>query len=392
MPLLRSPGSAHDGGVRRLATLITVLGTMGLVVSCAGAPQATTSPGSAASVAVRTETASAGPTTMPTTATSNASASATPSTTSSAVTTPSATPTVGRDAWVAVSVATLWRTPSSPRAVDQAALTNPAAIRTWLSGLTIGDRRGLNGRAETQVLLGDRVVVTARNGSWARVVAPSQPTPLDSRGYPGWVPLVQLTATSPAPSALQATVVSRTAWLRTDDSSAAAVTEVSYGTRLPQLGVSGGWVRVGVPPGRVLRVAATDVSVTAWGASAVPAGGTELVRSATMFTGLAYLWAGTSGFGFDCSGLTSLIYRVHGITIPRDADAQTSAGRAAAPSALQPGDLLFYATDGVVHHVSMYAGNGQMVHAANTGSSVATIPISTPAYAVEFAGARRYLG
>lgn len=323
--------------------------------------------------------------------TSSAPATATPSTTSPQVTPRRATPTVGGDAWVAVSVATLWRSPSSPRAVDQPALTTPVSVRAWLSRMTVADRRGLNGRADTQVLLGDRVVVTARNGSWAKVVVPSQPTPLDSRGYPGWVPLAQLTATSPATSSLQATVVSSTAWLRSDDASAAAVTEVSFGTRLPHLGVSGGWVRVGVTPGRVLRVAAKDVSVTSPGASALPADGSELVRSATMFTGLPYLWAGTSGFGFDCSGLTSLVHRVHGITIPRDADAQATAGRAAAAGALGPGDLLFYATDGVVHHVSMYAGSGQMVQSPRTGSSVETIPVSTPVYAEEFAGARRYL-
>jgi cell wall-associated NlpC family hydrolase len=46
-----------------------------------------------------------------------------------------------------------------------------------------------------------------------------------------------------------------------------------------------------------------------------------------MFTGLPYLWAGRSGFGFDCSGLTSLDYRVHGVVILRDADAQAVRGR-----------------------------------------------------------------
>ena len=383
---------AHDGKMHRLARIITVLGTMGFLVSCAGAVQGPTSSGTSGSVAVSSPTTGPSATTAPTMATSPAPAGAIPSTTLPEATARSATPTVGRDAWVAVSVATLWRSPSSPRAVDQPALTNPSSIRTWLSRLTVSDRRGLNGRADTQVLLGDRVIVTALNGSWAKVVVPSQPTPLESRGYPGWVPLVQLTATSPATSSLQATVVSTTAWLRDDDASAAAVTEVSFGTRLPQLGVSGGWVRVGVTPDRVLRVAAKDVSVTPSDASALPADGSELVRSATMFTGLPYLWAGTSGFGFDCSGLTSLLYRVHGITIPRDADAQAASGRPVAASALQPGDLLFYATNGFVHHVSMYAGSGRMVQSPKTGSSVETIAVSTSAYAVEFSGARRYLG
>src|SRR5665811_1043159 len=104
---------------------------------------------------------------------------------------------VGREAWVAVSVATLWRTPGSARAIDRPALRNPAGIRQWLSRMTLTDRRGLNGRADTQALLGDRVIVVARSGSWVKVVVPDQPTPLDARGYPGWVPTGQLTALRP---------------------------------------------------------------------------------------------------------------------------------------------------------------------------------------------------
>lgn len=298
---------------------------------------------------------------------------------------------MGRSAWVTVSVATLWRSPSSPRAVDQPALGNPAAIRQWLAAMTLSDRSGLGGRADTQALLGERVVVTALSGSWAKVVVPDQPTPLDARGYPGWVPVRQLTALSPAASSLAATVVTRTAWLRTDDAAASAVVEVSYGTRLPRVGAAGEWVRVATPSGRILRVAASQVSVSSAGAPALAASGTELVRSARIFTGLPYLWAGTSGFGLDCSGLTSLVHRVHGITIPRDADAQAAHGTPVAATALRPGDLLFYATDGYVHHVAMYAGAGLMIQAPHTGAVVEIIPTSTAGYVEEYAGARRYL-
>ncbi|HEX6921483.1 MAG TPA: C40 family peptidase, partial [Actinomycetes bacterium] len=127
------------------------------------------------------------------------------------------------------------------------------------------------------------------------------------------------------------------------------------------------------------------------GVAAIAPSGASLVRTAQMFTGLPYLWAGRSGFGLDCSGLTSLVHRVHGITIPRDAQPQSVGGRAVAHRAVAPGDLLFYATAGLVHHVSMYAGSGQMVHAPRTGGVVQTIPVATPAYAREYAGARRYL-
>jgi cell wall-associated NlpC family hydrolase len=299
---------------------------------------------------------------------------------------------VGGQAWVAVSVATLWRSPRSARVVDQPALTNPAGIRTWLSHMTLTDRRGLDGRADTQALLGDRVIVIARSGSWVKVVVPDQPTPLDRRGYPGWVPAAQLTARRPLTTTLVATVVARTTYLRTDTGSATPVTEISFGTRLPRVGLTGAWVRVLTPTGLVRRLAASAVSVRAQGVAALALTGGDVERAAQMFVGLPYLWAGRSGFGFDCSGLTSLDYRAHGVTIPRDADAQAVRGKAVSRSALRPGDLLFYASGGHVHHVAIYAGSGRMVQAPNTGSRVQTIAVSTAAYAREYAGARRLIG
>ena len=304
----------------------------------------------------------------------------------------SSPPVLGHSAWVAVSVATVWRSPSAPRAVDAPGLRAPADIRGWLADLTLSDRLRLVGRADTQVLLGDRVVVTAVQGSWAKVVVPDQPTPLDARGYPGWVPAAQLDAHAPEGRGSLATVVTRTAWLRSDTAARQPVAEVSYGTRLPLIASSGDVVRVSLPGGGVGRLDRSSVSVHPAGSPALAATGPSLVGSAQGFTGLPYLWAGRSGFGFDCSGLTSLVHRVHGITIPRDADAQASAGRAVAATSRGPGDLLFYATaSGYVHHVSMDAGGGAMVQSPATGRAVETIPVTTAPYAAEYAGARRYL-
>ena len=139
--------------------------------------------------------------------------------------------------------------------------------------MTLTDRRGLNGRADTQALLGDRVIVVARSGSWVKVVVPDQPTPLDARGYPGWVPTAQLTAVRPVASGLVATVVARTTYLRTDNASATPVTEISFGTRLPRVGATGAWVRVVTPTGQVRRVYASAVVVRAPGAAALPVTG-----------------------------------------------------------------------------------------------------------------------
>lgn len=305
--------------------------------------------------------------------------------------TPAATPAlrVGHPAWVSVSVATVWRSPESPRAVDAPALKNPARIGRWLDDMTTAQRRALGGRSDTQALLGDRVVVLELAPGWAKVAVPSQPTPQDERGYPGWVPSRQLTGEAPARAHRHATVVSRLTWLRADTTGAARLMRISFGTELPVVGTTSKFVRVVAPGGVPARLSRSAVSVHAPGEPALPPTRASVVRTATMFEGLPYLWAGTSGFGFDCSGLTSLDYRVHGITIPRDSSPQSQNGTEAARP--RPGDLQFYATDGNVHHVSMYLGHGRMVHSPGTGQTVEVIATSTSGYAEEYSGARRYL-
>ncbi|MGA9493300.1 MAG: hypothetical protein WBV80_24060, partial [Mycobacterium sp.] len=98
-----------------------------------------------------------------------------------------------RSAYVAVSVATVWTTPQSPRPVDRRALTNPVDIRGWLSDMTLDQQEALTGDNlnQTQALFGDRVLVVREQGDWDEVRVPGQPTPKDSQGYPGWIPKAQ---------------------------------------------------------------------------------------------------------------------------------------------------------------------------------------------------------
>src|SRR5207248_7261949 len=92
----------------------------------------------------------------------------------------------------------------------------------------------------------------------------------------------------------------------------------------------------------------------------LPVTRTDLVRTAERFLGLHYLWGGLSACGYDCSGLTWAVYRTHGVTIPRDADAQFAAGRPVSLAQMLPGDLLFY-DHPVVAHVAMYVGGGRII-------------------------------
>jgi cell wall-associated NlpC family hydrolase len=299
--------------------------------------------------------------------------------------------------WVDVSVATLWSGPGTARAVDAAALANPADPRHWVASMSDSQKRWLSlGHSQTQALYGTRVRVLAVRGRWSKVVVPSQPSPKNSRGYPGWVPTRQLSAAAPPVSGTTAVVARRTAWLWTGDdelgTTAGKVMELSYGTRLPVVSAGARTVHVGMLGGvvRSLRRSAVDLR-----SAPVPAPtGAAVVEEATRFLGLPYLWSGTSGFGFDCSGLTYAAYRQLGVTLPRDAAPQAVGGSAVARRDLRPGDLMFLRTQaGVVHHVGMYVGlvGGvrTVVEAPRTGTAVRLTPLSQ--FGPGYAGARRYL-
>jgi cell wall-associated NlpC family hydrolase len=297
---------------------------------------------------------------------------------------------VGSNAWVSVSVARLWLSPKAPWSVDAPALTAPVHFRTWLRAMTLSQRRNLDLRSDTEALLGDRVVVVRLRRHWAKVVVPSQPSQKDARGYPGWIPRRQLTATAPRSSTQVATVVSRTAWLRTDDDTPAHTVRISFGTNLPVVGQAPGYVRVATPKGAVRRLRTTTVSVHAKGAAAIAPSRSSLVSTAKKFLGVPYLWGGLSGFGLDCSGLTWLDHRAHGIRIPRDALPQSQHG--GTDTSRLPGDLLFYANDsGRVHHVTLYVGDGQIIQAPHTGAVVRIDDFSDQPLRSEYVGARRYL-
>ncbi|WP_330457311.1 NlpC/P60 family protein [Streptomyces sp. NBC_00820] len=78
---------------------------------------------------------------------------------------------------------------------------------------------------------------------------------------------------------------------------------------------------------------------------------------------------GTAGMAtFDCSGLTSWAYGQANVSIPRTSEAQAQLGPHLSMSQLQVGDLVFFYGD--LHHVGLYAGNGQVLHAPHTGAVV----------------------
>ncbi len=301
-------------------------------------------------------------------------------------------------AYVDVSVATVWTAPASPRPVDQPAVTNPVNISRWLSDMSLADKLGLtdDNLTQTQALYGSRVYILAEQAGWDEVAVPGQPTPKNPLGYPGWVPAVQLTA-GHGFAALQsrpfALVQAPTAWLYDNSALTRENMQISANTRLPVLARAGQAILVATPDGGARWLSARDATVYR-SASDIPyPTGASLVAYAERFLGRPYLWAGRSGFAFDCSGFTSLIYQVNGITIPRDASAQAQygGGRMVSTNDLQPGDLLFYATSqdpNSIYHVAMYIGNQQMIEAYDAATPVR---ITAVRFGPDYWGAERFL-
>ncbi len=90
--------------------------------------------------------------------------------------------------------------------------------------------------------------------------------------------------------------------------------------------------------------------------------------------GMPYVWGATGPTTFDCSGLTQWSYAAAGVALPRTSREQWWVGPHPNLDELQPGDLLFWATDttnpSTIHHVALYIGDGYMIEAPHPGAAV----------------------
>lgn len=137
------------------------------------------------------------------------------------------------------------------------------------------------------------------------------------------------------------------------------------------------------PPGRVPTAPSRPVRTAAIvdaPAAAAPIPSARLAVAETAidladdFLGVRYQWGGElPSSGFDCSGLIQYVYRKAGIYLPRVSRQQATTG-AALPvdlEALEPGDLMFFATNGSrIDHVAIYAGEGRILHSSKSGGGV----------------------
>ena len=206
---------------------------------------------------------------------------------------------------------------------------------------------------ETQVLFGERVIVQESTGPWARIEVVDQPTFRQYNrleGYPGWI-------LKSARRGHQGNTGVALANGRTGMTSFEGTLNDPHPLE-----------RIEWYPGEFRQ---------------------RFIRLAKLLIGDPYLWggltpnmdpglrpAGMTSLGVDCSGLVHLVYRINGMTIPRDAHEQWMKATPIKRTDLKPADLIFSAKidhPKIISHVALYAGEGQIIEAPQTGMVVRKI-------------------
>jgi len=118
----------------------------------------------------------------------------------------------------------------------------------------------------------------------------------------------------------------------------------------------------------------------------------DVISYARSLIGIPYHYGGQSPrTGFDCSGYVRHVYmHTRGIELPRSASAISQVGTRIRGDRLQPGDLVFFSTQGYpFSHVGIYIGNAKFIHSPRTGKRVEIVNMDMRYWQAHYNGARR---
>jgi cell wall-associated NlpC family hydrolase len=273
------------------------------------------------------------------------------------------------------------------------------------SGLSLRDGPGTNYISMTTFQSGAKVDLLERYQEWFHIGIPG--------GGDGWVKgeflnidpgisgrvIVAETIPDPTPAMIGVIAENATNLRKGPDSKYAKVGLINGGTKVDVLGKYKDWFKIKMPDGNKAWVFTDLIDVSAHvsrrvpvtkdfpalptrpsvatasgrpGASArlasIPASG-DVASFAVQFNGSRYTYGGSGPRGFDCSGLTSYVYRQFGVNLPHNAAAQFSTRYGASVGSmdnLAPGDLVFFTNTGGhrgISHVALYIGGGRVIHA-----------------------------
>ena len=118
--------------------------------------------------------------------------------------------------------------------------------------------------------------------------------------------------------------------------------------------------------------------------------GYAVAGTALGLRGIPYRNGGADPSGFDCSGFIWYVFGQHGVQVARTVSEQFREGVEVNPNTVEPGDLLFFNTQGAgASHVGMAIGGDEFVHAPSSRGEVRVERMSSQYWAARFVGARR---
>jgi gamma-D-glutamyl-L-lysine dipeptidyl-peptidase len=215
-----------------------------------------------------------------------------------------------------------------------------------------------------QLVMGTPVRIMKSERGWRLVQTPYR--------YLGWVE--SLMVTQPPPEQAQAwnagplaRFEEATGFIRAEaDGTSLPVADIVMGSIVRRDSTSGQWTRVLLPDGRSGYLPAHSLADVSQ-ANRASMERHRLIARAQNLKGIPYLWGGNSTKGFDCSGFTQTVFKMDGISLPRDANQQVLVGAEveAAPDFrnVLPGDLLFFGEQRITH-VGISLGGGRFIHAS----------------------------
>jgi len=159
---------------------------------------------------------------------------------------------------------------------------------------------------------------------------------------------------------------------RTNDSPDEIVSDIVAGDIFAVVEKAGPHVKVAYPDGREAFIRSEEtMPFDEWlfRAKDTPS---SIVKTAKRFTGVPYLWGGTSVKGMDCSGYTKTVFFLNGVLLPRDASQQELVGEPVEITDdyrhLRVGDLVFFGAKETatrrrrVTHVGIYLSDKKFIH------------------------------
>lgn len=271
---------------------------------------------------------------------------------------------------VIAASAPLWATPEAASEAQAFAEHSYASYHAGVRGL-LASQTSLQGRLDTVAIAGEQVrILESVDDSLISVELLAQPN--GETGYVGFMNAAHV-GNDPRQSMTHVVIERGVVAEHVNRSSSvelAAATTVELLERRPNAEavvlLSSGEV-LSCPMAKLRRIDA-------------PLDAAQVLRIAMSFLGVPYLWGGTEGAGIDCSGLVHTAARIGGRVLPRDAHHQWAATAIDAGwDDLKLGDILYFgegATLEGIDHVGLYAGDGWMLHAPETGREVILEPIS----------------